>query len=132
LYTSNELTLRTRKVREKLIVSQLVKNLPTIYGIGRFITVFTRARYYSLPCSRRMQPTHSQPISLRSILILSSQLRLCLSSYLLLFVFRLNICVHFSFTRHFRSPLRIEIVRMFLRCKVLFHIEHERAIFVHS
>jgi hypothetical protein len=33
----------SRGLLEKLIVSQLVKKLPTIHGTQRFITVFTRA-----------------------------------------------------------------------------------------
>jgi hypothetical protein len=42
------------------------------------ITVFTTARHWSLSQSTRTQSTPSHPISLRSILILSLHLRLCL------------------------------------------------------
>jgi hypothetical protein len=33
---------------EKLIVTQLVKNIPLSYGTRRFITVFTKARHWTL------------------------------------------------------------------------------------
>jgi hypothetical protein len=33
---------------EKLIVIQLVKNFPSFHGTRRFITVFTKARYWCL------------------------------------------------------------------------------------
>jgi len=49
----------------------------------RFITVFIRARNWSLIWAKCIQSTTSHPISLRSILILSSHLSLCLPSGLL-------------------------------------------------
>jgi hypothetical protein len=49
-------------------VAQLLKNVPTIYGTGRFITVY-------LFWARWIQTIPLHPIPLRSILILSSQLR---------------------------------------------------------
>jgi len=33
---------------EKLIVAQLVNKFPTVYRTRKFITIFTRARYWSL------------------------------------------------------------------------------------
>jgi hypothetical protein len=65
------------KVLEKLVVTQLVKKFPTFYETRRFITVFTRARHWSLSRARSTQSTLSHPTSLRSILI-SSHLRPCL------------------------------------------------------
>jgi len=50
------------------------RKFPTFYGTRRFITVFARARYRSLTWHRWIQSTHFHPISLRSILILSSHL----------------------------------------------------------
>jgi hypothetical protein len=57
---------------------QLAKNFPAIYGIQRFITMFTRALHWSLSWSRSIQSIPPHPISLRSILILSTYL--CLGS----------------------------------------------------
>jgi hypothetical protein len=68
------LTLWGRDLLEKLIVTQLVKKFPAFYGTWRFITVFTRARHWSLSWARWIQSTHSHPTSLRSILILSPPL----------------------------------------------------------
>jgi hypothetical protein len=70
--SSNQLTRWSWALFEKPPVLQLLKNLPTIYGIRRFITVFTRVS------SIQSVPSHSIP--LRSILILSSNLRLCIPS----------------------------------------------------
>ena len=61
-----------RVLLEKLTGFQLVKKLPVFYGIRRFITAFTSARHLSLSC----QSTYPHPTSWRSILILSSHLRL--------------------------------------------------------
>jgi len=60
---------------EKFIVFQLVKKLLAFHGTRRFITVLTRARHLSLSWSRWIHSTHSHPISVKSILILSSLLR---------------------------------------------------------
>ena len=61
---------------EKLTGSKLVKKFPEFYGTQRFITTFTSARHLSLSCSRSIQPIPPHPTSCRSILILSSNLRL--------------------------------------------------------
>jgi hypothetical protein len=42
---------------EELIVVRIVKNLPEFYGTQRFITTFTRARYWSL--LSQMHPFHT-------------------------------------------------------------------------
>jgi hypothetical protein len=62
------------------LVVQLLRNLPTIYGSRRFITVFTRALNWSLSWARSTHSIPSYSISLRSILILSTNLRLSLPS----------------------------------------------------
>jgi hypothetical protein len=49
---------------------QLLKNFPAFYGTRRFITVFTRALYWSLSGDRSIL------FLLRSIIILSTHLRL--------------------------------------------------------
>jgi len=61
------------------MVTQLVKKFPALYGTRRFITVFTRARHWSLSWSGWIQSKIFKPISLRSILIYS-HLRLNLAS----------------------------------------------------
>jgi hypothetical protein len=48
----------------------LLSNFPAFYGTRRFITLFTRALYWSLFWARSIQFMPSHPISLRSILIL--------------------------------------------------------------
>jgi hypothetical protein len=65
---------------EKLSIVQLLKNFPAFYGIRRFLTMLTGALHWSLSCARLIQSTPSHPISLRSILILSTHLHLGLPS----------------------------------------------------
>jgi hypothetical protein len=55
-------------------IMQLLK-FPAFYGIRRFNTVFTRVLHWSLSSAISIQFTPSYPISLRSILILSTHLR---------------------------------------------------------
>jgi hypothetical protein len=47
-----------------------------LYGTRRFITVFTKARHWTLSRTSRVQFAPSTPISLRSSLMLSSHLRI--------------------------------------------------------
>jgi hypothetical protein len=54
--------------------SRSAKNFPTFYGTRWFITVFTRTLQYSLQRAKWIQSTLRHPVSLRSILILSSHL----------------------------------------------------------
>jgi hypothetical protein len=75
------LTPWSRVLPEKLKRPKLLKKLPAFYGTRSFVTAFTRARHLSLSWARLIQfmpPPH--PTSRRSILILSSHLRLCLPS----------------------------------------------------
>ena len=66
----------SRPLLEKLTVFQLVKKFPAFYVTCRFITAFTSARHLSLS----IQSISPHPTSWRSILILSSHLRLDLPS----------------------------------------------------
>jgi len=45
---------------EKLKVTRLVNKFPAYYGIGRFITVFTTVRHWSLYRARCIQSTTSR------------------------------------------------------------------------
>jgi len=56
-----------RTLFEKLIVTQLIKNILLSYGTRRFITVLTEARHWTLSSTSRIQLAPSIPISLTSI-----------------------------------------------------------------
>jgi len=77
------LTPWSRVLLEKLTGLQLVKKFPAFYGTWRFITALTSARHLSLSWASSIQSTNPHPTSQRSILILSSHLRLGLPSGLL-------------------------------------------------
>ena len=74
------LTPRCRVLLEKLTGLQLVKKFPEFYGTRRFITALTSVRHLSLSCASPIQSTYPHPTSWRSILILSTHLRLGLPS----------------------------------------------------
>ena len=59
---------------------QLVKKFPAFHGTQRFITVLTSIRHLSLSWVNPIQSTYPHPTSWRSILILSTHLRLGLPS----------------------------------------------------
>ena len=61
-------------------VLRIVKKFPTFYGIRRFIITIIKSRHLYLPWDRSVQSTFSQPVSLRSIWMLSSHLRWGLTS----------------------------------------------------
>ena len=65
-----------RVLLKKLTGLQLVKKFPPFYRTRRFITALTSARHLSLSWASSIQSTHPHPTSRRSILILSSHLRL--------------------------------------------------------
>ena len=74
------LTPWSRVLLEKLTAFQLSKEFPTFYGTRRFITAFTSACHLSLSWASSIQFMPPHPIFWRSILILSSHLRLGLPS----------------------------------------------------
>ena len=73
-------TAWSRVLLEKLTGSQLVKEFPAFYGIRTVITAFTGAPHLFLSWTRSIQSMPLHPTSWRSILILSSHLRLGLRS----------------------------------------------------
>ena len=72
-----------RVLLEKLTGLQLVKKFPAFHGTRRFITALTSVRHLSLSWASPIQSIYSHPTSWRSILILSTHLRLGLPSVLL-------------------------------------------------
>ena len=74
------LTPCSTAVLEKLTGSQPVKKFPAFYGTRRFITAFISDRHLSLSLASSIQSIPPHPTSWRSILILSSHLRLGLRS----------------------------------------------------
>ena len=86
---------------QKLTGSQLAKKVPAFYGTQSFITAFTSARHLSLTWASSIQPMLPHPTSWRSIIIVSSHLRLGLSSALFPSGFPTKILYHIS------SPLRM-------------------------
>ena len=77
------LTPRCRILPEQLTGLQLVKKFPAFHATPRFITALTSVRHLSLSWASPIQSTCPHPTSWRSILILSTHLRLGLSSGLL-------------------------------------------------
>ena len=95
------------KVLEKLTGSQLVKKFPAFYGTRNLITAFTSAHHLSLFWASSIQSIPPHPTSWRSILILSSHLRLGLTSGLFSIKFPQQNHVYTSFsplTCYVRSP----------------------------
>ena len=76
------LTPLCRVLIEKLTGLQLVKKFPAFHGTRRFITALTSLRHPSLSWASPIQSIYPHPTSWRSILILSTYLRLGLPSSL--------------------------------------------------
>ena len=77
------LTPWCRVLLEKLTGLQLVKKFPAFHGTRRFITTLTSVRHLSLSWATPIQSIYPHPTSWRSILILSTRLRLGLPSVLI-------------------------------------------------
>ena len=69
-----------RVLLEKLTGLQLVKKFPAFHETRRFITALTSIRHLSLSWASPIQSVYPHPTSWRSILILSTDLRLGLPS----------------------------------------------------
>ena len=70
------LTPCSRVLLDKLTGSAASQEIPCIFGTWKFITVLTSARHLSLSWADSIQSSQPPPTSWRSILILSSHLRL--------------------------------------------------------
>jgi hypothetical protein len=82
---------------------QLVKKFPAFYGTRRFFTVLTIARHLSISWANSIQSPQPPPTCWRSILILSSHLRLGLPNGSFPQVFPPTPCAHLSpppYTQH--------------------------------
>ena len=81
------LTPRCRVLPEQLTGLQLVKKFPAFHGTRMFITALTSVRHLSVSWASPIQSIYPHPTSWRSILILSTHLRLVLPSGLFPFGF---------------------------------------------
>ena len=75
-HTTYLLTPWCRVLLEKLTGLQLVKKFPAFHETRRFITALTSVRHLSLSWASPIQSIYPRPTSWRSILILSTHLRL--------------------------------------------------------
>jgi len=82
-YLTYLLTPWCRVLLEKRTGLQLVKKFPAFHGTRKFITALTSVRHLSLYWVGPIQSIYPHPTSWRSILILSTHLRLGLPSGLL-------------------------------------------------
>jgi len=78
--TTYLLTPWCRVLLEKLTGLQLVKKFLPFHGTRRFITALTSVRHLSLSWASPIQSIYPHPTSFRSVLILSTHLRLGLRS----------------------------------------------------
>jgi hypothetical protein len=102
LYFTYLLTyLGSWNILEKLSIVQPLQKFPAFYVTGRFITVFTKALHGTLFWARSIHSIPSQPISLKSIIELSTHLRLGLPSCLFHSGLPINILYAFLF-----APIR--------------------------
>ena len=74
------LTPWCRDLLDKLTGFQLVKKFPAFHGTRRFITALTSVRQLSLSWASPIQSIYPHPTSWRSVIILSTHLRLGLPS----------------------------------------------------
>ena len=101
------LTPWCRVLLEKLTGWHLVKKFPVFHGTRRFITALTSVRQMSLSWVSPNQSIYQRPTSWRSILILSTHLRLGLPSGSLSFRFPHQNLIRLpplTNTRHMPSP----------------------------
>ena len=91
-----------RVLLEKLTGLQLVKKFPAFHGTRRFITALTSVRHLSLSWASPTQSIYPHRTSWRSILILSTHLRLGLPSGLFPSSFPTK-----TLYTHLSSPIRV-------------------------
>ena len=102
------LTPWSRVLLEKLTGSAASQVIPRIFGTRRFPTVLTSARHPSLSWANSIQSPQPPPTSWRSILILSSYLRLGLPNGLLPSGFPTRtLCTHLPSAIHALCPTHL-------------------------
>jgi len=106
---------------EKLTGLQLVKKFPAFHGTRRFITAQTSVRHLSLSWANPIQSIQPHPTSWRSILILSTHLRLGLPSGVLPSSFpSKTLCMYFNINK---NPTRCNSMQFDLfYCKITLHV----------
>jgi len=98
LLITYSLTPWCRVLLEKLTGLQVVKKFPAFHGTRKFITALTSIRHLSLSWPSPIQSTYPHPTSWRSILILSTHLRLGLPSGLFPYGFPTKMIMIVKFT----------------------------------
>jgi hypothetical protein len=98
------LTPWSRVLMEKPRVIHLLKNFPAFYGTRSFITVFTRISHWSLYWLRWIHSVPPHLISLRSILMFFSSLRLDIPTVLSLWLSHQKACIHSSSPHTYYMP----------------------------
>jgi hypothetical protein len=111
--------LRSWAHLEEPPIVQPLKNLPAFYGTRMFNTVFTTSLHWSLSWAIWIQSTPSHPISLRSILILSTYLRLGLPSGLFPSGLPINILYAFLFSP-IRATFPAHLILVYFRNRLIF------------
>jgi len=92
--------------------SHSIKKFPNFYGAQCFITIFTRSCHWSLHWARWIQSTPSQPIFLRLVTTLFSQLRVVPSNWYISFRFSNQHFIRIShLSRGETKPLHNKIIR---------------------
>ena len=98
---------------EKLIGLKSVKKFPSFYGTRKFIISFTSARHLSLSWASSIQSIPPHPTSWRSILILSSHLRLDIQNSVFLQFTPPKSFIHISFPHTSYIPNRFHYPRFY-------------------
>ena len=113
------LTPWCRVLLEKITGLQLIKKFPAFHGTRRFITALTSVRHLSLSWASPIQSIYPHTTSWRSILILSTHLRLGLPSGLLPSGFPTKILyIPLSSPIHATCPAHL-ILHHFITCTIL-------------
>ena len=104
-----------RVLLEKLTGLQLVKKFPAFHGTRKFITALTSFRHLSLSWLSPVQSIYPHPTSWRSILILSTHLRLGLPSGFLPSGFPSK-CLYTPLSSPIRATCSAHLIYIIIKC----------------